>query len=281
MSSRITDIERQFNRSSTGSYDVHANVQRSMAEQLAKSLIAWKCEGNIYGPNILEIGCGTGTLTRILVDEWSKASITALDISPSMIKVAEQRLRSRSTRHMDISFIHADVEKWSSDTHDSSFDLIVSSACFQWLNKPKQTLCHLRRILRPGGLLVFTSFGPETFYELHQSFHEVYQASGMVPQRHGLSFQSDAQWGIMLKEAGFSSIQQERSIQKETYASVREFLLSVKATGASASEAAATPGLSSRRLFAGMYKVYEDKFSIHGGIAATYDLLLIQASVSH
>lgn len=288
MSGRITDIERQFNRSSAGSYDVHANVQRIMAEQLAKSLITWKGEGILEASNILEIGCGTGTLTGILVNEWSKASITALDIAPGMIKVAEQRVRSGTASHLAISnsqpdrlrFIHADVERWSADAHEASFDLIVSNACFQWLSFPRQTLRHLRRMLRPGGLLVFTTFGPETFYELHQSFNEVYRASGMEPQRHGLSFQSDAQWENTLKEAGFSSIPKERLIQKETYASVRDFLLSVKAMGASTSEAAATPGLSSRRLFAGMYKEYEDKFSIEGGIAATYDLLLIQARVS-
>lgn len=286
MSSRITDIERQFNRSSAGSYDVHANVQRIMAEQLAKSLIAWEDEET---SNILEIGCGTGTLTRILVDEWSKASITALDIAPGMIKVAEQRVGSGVASHSGIShsqsdrlsFIHADVERWAADAQEASFDLIISSACFQWLKNPKQTLHHLRQMLRPGGLLVFTTFGPRTFYELHQSFNDVYRTMDMVPQRHGLSFQSDNEWKNSLMEAGFSSIHKEHSIQKETYASVRDFLLSVKAMGASTSEAVVTPGLSSRRLFAGMYKAYEEKFSIQGGIAATYDLLLIQARVSH
>ena len=128
---------------------------------------------------------------------------------------------------------------------------------------------------------MFTTFGPDTFYELHQAFNEVYRASGMEPQRHGLSFQSTDQWKNLLKEAGFSSIQDERAIQKETYASARDFLLSVKAMGASTSEAAAMPGLSSRRLFARMYKEYEEKFSIQGGVVATYDLLLIQARVSH
>jgi malonyl-CoA O-methyltransferase len=289
MSSRITNIERQFNRSSAGSYDVHANVQRIMAEQLAKSLIAWKGEEVIETSNILEIGCGTGTLTEILVNEWSKASITALDIAPGMIKVAEQRVRSIAANHSAISnnqpdrlsFIHADVERWSTDAQEASFDLVVSSACFQWLKNPKQTLRHLRQMLRPGGLLVFTTFGPRTFCELHQSFNEVYRTSDMEPQRHGLSFQSDARWKNSLMEAGFSSIQKESLIQNETYASVRDFLLSVKAMGASTSEAVVTPGLSSRRLFAGMYKAYEEKFSIQGGIAVTYDLLLIQARASH
>lgn len=285
MSSRTAAIKRQFNRSSAGSYDVHAHVQRSMANRLAKSLKDREHESDRDWSNILEIGCGTGALTEMLVKDWSNASITALDIAPDMIKAAEQRLlwntanqsgssKEKTTR---VSFLQADVETWAPNAPSASFDLIVSSACFQWLSNPKQTLDHLRRMLRAGGLLLFTTFGPGTFHELHKSFHEVYRANGIEPQRHGLSFQSADQWKSLLKESGFSSIQYEHSIQTETYASVRDFLISVKAMGASTSEAVAMRGLSSRRLFADMYKVYEEQFSLNGGIAASYELLFLHA----
>lgn len=283
MSSRISDIRRQFNRSAN-SYDAHADVQRMMSDRLAKSLIGWKNKGNIAGLNIIEIGCGTGTLTEILVNEWPSASICALDIAPAMIKLAEQRVLSveanfgiRKITSDRVRFLHADVETWAKDATTSSFDLIVSNACFQWLSNPRQTLGHLRRMLRPGGLLIFTTFGPDTFCEMHKAFNEVYRASGMEPQRHGLWFLSINEWNNLLKESGFSNIDYERSIQTEKYASARDFLHSVKAMGASTSEAVSMRGLSSRRLFANMYKEYEGKFSIQGGVAASYDLLLIQA----
>ncbi|HEY2491704.1 MAG TPA: malonyl-ACP O-methyltransferase BioC [Paenibacillus sp.] len=284
MISKNSAIQRQFNRHAS-SYDAQAHIQRTMADQLTKSLVEWKDEGFTDESSILEIGCGTGALTEILVNKCPNASITALDIAPAMIEQAEQRVLSAITKHLNarqsttdrLRFLKADVEMWAVRAETDSFDLIVSNACFQWLSNPETTLGHLRRILRSSGLLIFTTFGPDTFCELHQAFNQVYRANGMEPRRHGLSFQSITQWGQLLEEAGFSNIQYECSIQTEKYPTARDFLLSVKAMGASTSEAPTIRGLSPRRLFTNMYEEYEDKFSIHGGVAATYDLLFIQA----
>lgn len=275
-----TEIERQFNRSSAGSYDQHANVQRMMAEQLAAALKGLDgARANAPIRSILEIGCGTGVVTSRLVDTWPAAVITALDIAPGMLGAAEQRVGSSQPADRSIHFIHADVEKWSAAAPAASFDLIVSGACFQWLQQPKETLKQLRRLLRPGGVLVFTTFGPATFYELHESFMATYREYGRRQQRHGLTFQSIAGWREMLVDSGFSHIQEDGLLQVETYPTPRDFLHAVKAMGASTSEAAVVPGISTRRLFAGMYKVYGSKFSVLGGVAATYELLMMQARV--
>jgi len=283
--SRSSAVQSQFNRRAI-SYDTHAHVQRTMADQLARSFVGWKDKGLINERSILEIGCGTGALTQIIVNEWPSASITALDIAPKMIELTEKRILSGqhlSTRNSTtdrIRFIEADIEMWAKNAPASSVDIIVSNACFQWLNDPQETLGHLRRMLRPGGLLIFTTFGPDTFCEMHKAFNEVYRASGMVPQRHGLTFQSPDQWEIMLEESGYSNFKCERAIHKEKYASARDFLYSVKGMGASTTEAVTTSWHSFRRLFTNMYKEYEDKFSMQGGVAATYDILFIESWAS-
>ena len=283
MNRRLDAIQRQFNRSAAGSYDNHAAVQRMMAERLSQSIDGWLSEGHLLWRDILEIGCGTGALTEILVNKWPDSTITALDIAPMMIKAAQHRILSDPAYRLDccpVRFLQEDIELWAAAAPAASFDLIVSNACFQWLRDPQQTARQLRRLLRPGGLLVFTTFGPDTFCELHQAFDEVYRSSGMDSQRHGLSFQTINQWQSILEEAGFSTIRTERAVQTETYASARDFLLAVKAMGASTSEAHTSKGLSPRRLFASMYKEYEEKFSVPGGVAATFELLLIHASAS-
>lgn len=70
--------------------------------------------------------------------------------------------------------------------------------------------------------------------------------------------------------------QHECWTQTEKYDSARDFLHSVKAMGASASEAVTIPDLGSRQLFFQMFKEYESKYRMQGGVFATYDLLLIQ-----
>jgi malonyl-CoA O-methyltransferase len=272
-------ISRQFNRSAAGSYDKHANVQHTMADQLSQTLINEFIPKANPALNILEIGCGTGALTERLADDWPNAMIHALDIAPAMINVAKHRFGIVS-KPSNIRFVLADVENWAPNVSSNAFDIIVANACFQWLSQPKETLIHLRRLLRSEGILVFTTFGPDTFQELHESFKTVYLASGQVPQRHGLTFKSTLEWKCLLEEAGFTSIQVASSIQTEVFTSVREFLHSVKAVGASTTEAAITRGISSRSLFTSMYKEYENKFSMPGGIAATYELLLIKAHAS-
>lgn len=225
MINRKTAIKRQFNRSATGSYDTHAQVQGGMANRLTAYVKQRMVDRELDEINILEIGCGTGTLTEMLVHEWPNASITAIDMAPAMLQVAEKRICLSNTNDFDCSkesvsrvrFLLGDVEKWAADVPASSFDLIVSNACFQWLSDPRQTLEHLKRILRAEGVLAFATFGPDTFQELHSSFYEAYHTIGIEPQRHGLSFQSADQWGELLSEAGFIDILCEQRCCKEEY----------------------------------------------------------------
>jgi biotin biosynthesis protein BioC len=283
MSSRKTAITYKFNRSASSSYDTHAQVQRKMSGMLAAAIRPWMPAGNLDKISILEIGCGTGDFTKWLLDNGARAAITAIDIAPAMIQAAKERVLSNDSSSNGesadhVQFVLADIEVWAESAPSKSFDLIVSNACFQWLSNPEQTMRQLGRLLREDGLLAFSTFGPGTFHELHASFDEAYVLAGRVPQRHGLSFLSAQQWDKMLIDTEFSNIRYEQLCCKEEYGAVRDFLMSVKAQGASASDAVMISNQMSRRLFTDMYKVYESKFSTAGGIAATYDLLIVLAS---
>lgn len=268
-------IQRRFNRSAAaGLYDTHARVQLVMAEWLARTID--RASDRL---DILEIGCGTGVLTELLAQQFPHSSITALDIAPAMLEAADQRLfKSNPNGRPSVHWVQADIEAWVANVFPATFDLIVSSACLQWLSRPGETLRSLKQLLRPGGRFVFTTFGESTFRELHQSFDDAYRLQGKVPQKHGLKLHSIEQWQTWLIEGGFSEIQCQQSIQVQGYATVSEFLHSVKSVGASASEANAARRLS-RRLLHDMYTLYEEKFRMGNGIAATYELLLMQASV--
>lgn len=288
MNRRTQAIRRQFDRSAGGSYDSHAHVQRMMAERLIQGLLQKRNERRL---TILDIGCGTGILTEMLLNEIPGSSVVGLDIAPSMIAAAGQRMKSKyvpnkpegfvfDTRDSELSvrFILADIEVWAANAiPKENFDLIVSNASFQWLTRPGETLINLRKLLVAGGELAFATFGPGTFRELHEAFDDAYRSSGLNPQRHGLTFHSLDEWNDMLQTAGFQNITCERALLTEVHASVRSFLLSVKAVGASTSEAIALHGIGVRRLFSDMYEAYEEKFSTAGGIIATYEIFYFQA----
>ncbi|GAB2691919.1 malonyl-ACP O-methyltransferase BioC [Paenibacillus thermoaerophilus] len=287
MNPRREFIRKQFDRSASSAYDDHANVQRMMAERLA-SLVAKSSrkppgsrpDGASPSPaRVLEIGCGTGFLTARLLSLLPDAALTALDLAPAMLETARRRISAAgSARSAErVRFLLADVETWAPGAAASSFDLIASSACFQWLADPGRTIRELRRLLAAGGQLAFATFGPQTFAELHASFAAAYESFGLPPQRHGLSFRSAEQWRRLLAEAGFASIRHERRLYTERHSSVAAFLRSVKAVGASATEATASGGLSSRKLFARMFAEYETRYASEAGIPATYEVLLFRA----
>ena len=77
-------IKRNFSRSAL-TYDDHASVQKACAGQLIKQLEGTSCR------KILEVGCGTGTYTRLLRKRYPDAEITAVDISEGMVGEAEKK----------------------------------------------------------------------------------------------------------------------------------------------------------------------------------------------
>lgn len=285
-------LRRQFDRSAAGAYDLHASVQRIMAVELAQRIQMTNRTSSVYSATTLEIGCGTGYLTQLLTEKLRVTDeLIALDIAPAMLRAAKQRISvngdasTESNKNKDqgqlrqVRFIVADVEEWVFHASTATYQWIVSNACFQWLSYPDVVVQQLERLLIPGGNLLFTTFGPRTFYELHAAFDEAYQCYGQPPQRHGLSFHTANEWLRMLEQAGFVDIQYSGSYYTEYFATVRHFLSSIKSLGASASEAAPLPGISNRCLFHNMFKFYEKKFGNKNGIPATYDVLIFQAAV--
>jgi ubiquinone/menaquinone biosynthesis C-methylase UbiE len=105
------------------------------------------------GAAVLEIGCGTGQLTERLA--CSGFRVTAIDIGPSMITAARRRLTGA-----DVSFLATSFEDLVAA--DASFDLVISSAAFHWID-PEVAFSKSARLLRPGGWLAL--LGTEERYD--------------------------------------------------------------------------------------------------------------------
>ncbi|WP_419729561.1 dethiobiotin synthase [Lichenicola sp.] len=141
----IRSIGASFGRAAA-SYEGAATVQRLVAERLANRIMA---SGPLSGgehPRILEIGCGTGLLTRALRRRMPAATIIATDLAPGMLPVTRRSMAGDD--RLQVLAMDAALPAVSGE-----FDLVCSSLALQWLPDPPAALGALCRLLRPGGRL--------------------------------------------------------------------------------------------------------------------------------
>ena len=145
-------VQQRFSRS-LATYDSEAIVQSQTATKMLVKLI--QLFGNRF-PAILEIGCGTGLLSRQISNKLDYSLLLANDL-----------VASCATHIADITncrFVAGDIETLPPPAQQ--FDLIISNATFQWFNHLQRVLQKLTVWLKPGGVLAFSSFGPENIKEL-------------------------------------------------------------------------------------------------------------------
>jgi trans-aconitate 2-methyltransferase len=92
---------------------------------------------------IVDLGCGPGTSTRLLVDRFRKARVTGIDISEPMIAVARERAPGAS-------FVCADIQAWRPE---APVDLVFADSALQWIGEHEQLFAKLMGSLAPGGAL--------------------------------------------------------------------------------------------------------------------------------
>lgn len=152
-------VSRNFNRAAD-SYEHASFVPNEIGERLFERLEYIK----INPLNILDLGSGTGTFSQKLLLKYPKANIFSADIADGMLNYARD---ARNGDNSNILSLCADAEKLPIKPY--SIDLIFSNCCFHWCYDLISLFSECKRILKPGGLLLFSTFGPDTLMELRDS----------------------------------------------------------------------------------------------------------------
>lgn len=142
---RTRPPEQRFDAAAAG-YERHARVQHAVADHLLACIAR---QALPPAPRILEIGCGTGILTRKLAARFTQADWTITDLAPAMLEQARQALRLGDKARFHIM----DGEHPEPPAADRQFDLICSSMALQWFSNPAQGMARLADLLTPGGCL--------------------------------------------------------------------------------------------------------------------------------
>ena len=145
-------IQKRFAKN-LDTYNDNAKIQKRMAERLLSFLDKKEFS------SILEIGCGTGFLTSLLNKDFKFEKYTANDIVPDCEKYIKEI-------NPNIDFIADDIELAVKNS-DKKYDLIISNAAFQWVENLESFINLLVSKLNKGGILLFSTFGPENFREVN------------------------------------------------------------------------------------------------------------------
>ncbi|HEY9580551.1 MAG TPA: methyltransferase domain-containing protein [Rhizorhapis sp.] len=248
---RTDRIRQAFGTAALG-YEDSAGVQRIAAETLAKLAAQRRLP---LVPRILEIGCGTGLLTRHIRTQWLEAELTVTDLAPEMVERAARDPRLAGT------FFTMDGE-WPC-FEGQWFDLIISSLAFQWFDNLTGALERLYALLRPGGSILFSTMAERSFAEW-RAVHERFGLTAGTPHYPSLE--------VLQKLArdypDGAAFDEDYPV---AFGSARAFLAHLKGIGATVAVEGRTP-LSAAELRRVMRKFEED------GATATYHIGFVRIS---
>jgi malonyl-CoA O-methyltransferase len=255
-------IKASFSRRA-GSYDKAAGLQREVGLRLISRIRL-----NRHPVRILDIGMGTGFLARRLCRRHRSLSIFGCDIAHGMNLYARRRL-GQSPR--PIYPLTADAEQLC--YKDGQIDLIISNLSYQWLNHIDQGLSEARRVLKPGGKLIFTTLGDKTLQELRSCFHQAYRGVKGEDPGYTHRFISQAELLRLMNEAGFCGVEIESRLYQRWYQGVNELLNTLKQLGATNASADKPQGLASKAVIQRLQQLYRQKYAADGRISASYEVL--------
>ena len=248
-------IRRAFDRAAD-SYDAAAVLQKEVCRRLLEKLDYIRISPTL----ILDAGVGTGEAIAPLMKRYKKSQLIALDISEQMLRKASIQggwLRKPQA-------VCADLEQLP--FRDACFDLVFSSLSLQWCNDLEITLQGLLRVLKPGGLLMFTSFGPDTLKELRACWQQVDDAV------HVNQFTDMHDVGDALMRTGFADPVMEAELITVNYKAVDTLMNDLRNIGANATANGCREGLTAPAALSKLRQAYE-LFRQGDDLPATYEVI--------
>ncbi len=247
-------IQQAFSKAAQ-TYDKCASFQRKVGEKL------FKITPIKAGMTVLDLGCGTGFFSEKLYEK--NVDLFCVDLSPSMLAQTQSRMQKLEHRHTgSLHYLIGDAEHLP--IANDSVDLIFSSLVLQWCQNLSDPLKEIKRVLKPSGVLVFTTLLDGSLFELKKSWRKVDKC------HHVNRFISLQQMEIAIHQAGYKDYQMRSEWMVEEYATAMALMQDLKGIGATHLGKERKSGLSGKKTFQKLESAY-DAFRLPDSfIPATY-----------
>ena len=253
-------LRRSFEKAAAG-YDAAAVLQHEVCRRMLSRLDYIK-----HSPAaVLDAGTGTGNVIAALRARYPHAALYALDIALAMVRRVGsavpwwQRVRRRG-----VLPVCGDIEQLP--FRNATVGMVWSNLALQWVNDPPRAFAEFRRVLAPGGLLMFSTFGPDTLKELRAAY------AGADRYTHVNRFVDMHDLGDMLVHAGFAAPVMDMEYMTLTYPEVRALMHDLKAIGAHNVTAGRRRGMTARATLAQVERNYEASRR-DGRLPATFEVV--------
>lgn len=228
---RKQDIAERFARS-ISTYETAGVVQREISEQLIRLIEP------IESGTVLEIGCGTGLLSSLLVERLRGCHFIYNDLSSDMERPLRQKVGSSGL------FLPGDAERidWPMEC-----SVIASASCIQWWEDPLSFFPKSYDALKQGGQLIFSTFLPENLSELSA-------VTGV-----GLDYPDSEEIRGSLESAGFRDIRLQQYQRVLYFPTLIELLRHLRDTG---TNSLGSKGLWTPRRLEAMEQTYRENLNL-------------------
>jgi malonyl-CoA O-methyltransferase len=248
---------RQHFENAADSYDAAAVLQLEIAKRMGERLDFIKLQPKA----VLDVGCGTGFITKDLLKRYPKSKVIALDLALNMTRKTKElggwlrkpKLVCADAEHLPIK--------------PESMDLIVSNLMIQWSNDLSKMFTGFHNVLKPNGLLLFSTFGPDTLKEMRESW------SSVDDTPHTSSFVDMHEIGDALLKAGFINPVTDMELITMTYSNVRQLMKDIKEIGASNTDSERSKGLMGKQKLKAFEEAYEQFKTADGLYPATWEVI--------
>jgi malonyl-CoA O-methyltransferase len=252
-------IRRAFGRAAQ-TYEQHDVLQREV-----QSVLLERLDFCLESPQrVLDLGAGTGRGSALLKQRYPKAQVIAMDLAVPMLQQARRHSRWRRR------FQRVAGEATRLPLADHTIDLLHSNLCIQWCDDLAALFAECVRVLKPGGFLTLSTFGPDTLRELRAAWAETDQDShvGRFLDMHDL--------GDAMLAAGLRDPVLDVDHYTLTYAEPAALARDLKGLGATHADQARTRGLTGKARWRRMLEQYET-MRVDGRIPATWEVVTAHA----